>query len=173
MVTVVRWFLVFLGLSVLGLLPACERQAGVPEEAEVGRPAPDFTLIDTAGKTWHLAELEGKLVFINFWATWCPPCRSELPSMETLAREKAEAGFQMLTILVKDEPAKAVELARKLGLTFPVLIDPQNATSKAYGITGVPETFIVGPDGVLRDKVVGPLDWDSPHARKIIQTHMP
>lgn len=153
-------------------LAGCHRAEQQQGPVAVGKPAADFTLTDTDGTTWTLSSLQGKVVFINFWATWCPPCRSELTSMEELRQAKADSPFQMLTILVNDDPRQAVKLSQSKGLAFPILIDTVNAAG-TYGITGVPETFIVGPDGILREKVIGPLDWNSPKAKKMIRKHMP
>lgn len=133
-----------------------------PKVAEVGKLAPDFTLIDRKSKTWNLSQLRGQVVFVNFWATWCPPCRQEMPSMERLYGLLPADKFKMLAILNRDEPAFADNLAAMLGVTFPILVDPDNSAGQAYGLTGVPETFIIDKQGVLREKIIGPAQWDSP-----------
>ena len=153
------------------LLTACS-QPQPPQVATVGSPAPDFTLTDTKGKTWQLAELRGKVVFVNFWATWCPPCREELPAMQKVHGFMPEDRFVMLTILSNDEPAFAEALAAKIGATFPILTDPQNTAAQAYGITGVPETFIIDKQGILREKFIGALQWDSPQAMEMLMRYV-
>ncbi len=134
----------------------------VPEMAEVGRPAPDFSLVDRQGKTWTLSELKGQVVFINFWATWCPPCREEMPSMQHLYTMLPGEKFKMLAILNKDDPRLADSFASKFGLSMPILDDQSNQVGQQYGLTGVPETFIVDKRGIIREKFIGPASWDAP-----------
>jgi peroxiredoxin len=133
-----------------------------PIIAKVGKAAPDFTLIDRKGKTWTLSELKGQVVLINFWATWCPPCREEMPSMQKLYSILPNDTFKMLAILNKDDPALADIVVEKLGLTIPVLDDQINGVGPKYGLTGLPETFIVDKQGVVREKFFGAVQWDSP-----------
>lgn len=141
--------------------------------ATVGQPAPDFALTDLNGRQWQLSELRGKVVFINFWATWCPPCIKELPSMDSLNKRMAGKPFQMLTILFNDQAQLAQSLVNKAGYKFPVLIDPSSETGNQYGLTGVPETYIVDPQGILQEKFIGPAKWDSPEALQLIQQYLP
>lgn len=105
--------------------------------------APDFSLPDPNGKTWSLAGLRGTPVLLNFWATWCPPCRSEMPAMQELYTSMPADKFKMLAILVNDEPSTADRVAAKSGCTFPILVDPENKTVKKYKVIGIPQTFIV------------------------------
>jgi len=151
------------------LLVACGPR---PEVAEIGKPAPDFTLVDTKGKTWNLAELKGQVVFLNFWATWCPPCRQEMPSMQTVHASMPEDRFTMLAVLSNDDPALADAMAAKIGATFPILIDPANKAALAYGLTGVPETYIIDKQGVLREKFIGPAQWDSAEALQMLRKYI-
>ncbi|MCF8055712.1 MAG: TlpA family protein disulfide reductase [Desulfocapsa sp.] len=134
----------------------------IPTVAEVGKPAPDFTLVDTKGKTWTLSQLKGQVVFVNFWATWCPPCREEMPSMQRVHTYLPKDTFKMLSILNNDNPALADDFCKKLGVTIPILNDPNGIIGKAYGLTGVPETFIIDKQGILREKFIGPAQWDAP-----------
>ena len=154
------------------LLTGCDQKITQVKLIEIGKPVPDFTLSDAEGKSWNLSELRGKVVFINFWATWCPPCRQEMPSMQALYTTMPPSKFAMLTILSKDDPNRAKNMARKMGYTFPVLNDPDSKTETDYGITGVPETFIVGPDGILKEKIIGPWDWDSVQSLAMITQHI-
>lgn len=141
------------------VLVGCGQRSQV---AEVGKLAPDFTLVDRKGKTWNLSQLAGQVVFVNFWATWCPSCIEEMPSMERLYRLLPPDKFKMLAILNKDEPAFADNITTKLGLTFPILTGSDNKAGKAYGLTGVPETYIIDKQGILREKFIGPVQWDTP-----------
>jgi peroxiredoxin len=129
--------------------------------AVVGWEAPDFTLVDRQGKTWTLSELKGQVVFVNFWATWCPPCREEMPSMQRLYTMLPKDKFKMLAILNKDDPALADKFAAQFGITMPILDDQANKVGPTYGLTGLPETFIVDKEGILREKFIGPVQWDT------------
>ncbi|HHK60773.1 MAG TPA: TlpA family protein disulfide reductase [Desulfobacterales bacterium] len=161
--TVHRAVLVSLLLAVMLLLAACgDNKQGGPSVAVIGQPAPEFTLVDLNGRTWSLAGLRGKVVFLNFWATWCPPCREEMPAMVRLRSMLAGKPFEMVTVLVNDQPEKARRfLAKVKGEDLPVLLDPQGTVGNAYGITGVPETYIIDRQGVLRKKYIGAYPWDS------------
>ncbi len=144
----------------------------VPKVAEVGKPAPDFTLVDGNGKTWTLSQLRGQVLFINFWATWCPPCREEMPSMQILHTNLPKDKFKMLAILNNDNLMLAKSFARKLNLTMPILDDPGNIVGKKYGLTGVPETYIVDKQGIVREKFIGPAKWDSPDNVKMLMGYI-
>jgi peroxiredoxin len=141
------------------LFTACGQR---PKTAVIGKPAPDFTLVDRQGKTWSLSELEGQVVFINFWATWCPPCREEMPSLQRLYTLLPKDRFKMLSVLNRDDPSLADRFAAKFSITIPILDDQKDIVGQLYGLTGVPETFIVDKQGVLREKYIGPAQWDSP-----------
>jgi peroxiredoxin len=130
--------------------------------------APAFELKDLSGKVWRLADLKGKLVLVTFWATWCPSCKEENPSIQKfLEAQKENKDIVYLSVLVQDKPEVAVEYMKANGFTFPVLIDDGNA-SMQYGITGVPETFIIDRKGNLKDRVIGPLQWDSQQVKTYI-----
>ena len=135
----------------------------------VGLNAPEFSLSDPSGKTYTLSELKGSVVFINFWATWCPPCVEEMPSIQNLYNGfKDRKEFRMVTILYKDDYEKAMAYMKQNNYALPVLIDREGKSAKAYGVTGVPETYIVDKQGVLRQKVIGPADWNSTEADSLI-----
>ncbi len=135
----------------------------------VGDPAPAFTFPSLDGKTVSLADYKGKVVFVNIWATWCPPCREEMPSMEKLYRQlKGEdigKDFEILAISVDSTGAKDVgPFMEKLNLTFPALLDPRGTIQDLYGTTGLPESYIIGRDGIIEKIVIGPLDWTTPQS---------
>jgi peroxiredoxin len=152
--------------SVLLLLVVLTVTGCNPEQRQppvVGKTAPDFVLKDLSGREIRLSDLRGKVVLVNFWATWCPPCRNEIPSMQKLNEMMAGKPFKMLAISVDNGGKEVVEdYFRKSGNVLPVLLDSQQKISKMYGTTGVPETFIVDRNGTIIDKVIGPLEWDSP-----------
>jgi peroxiredoxin len=143
-----------------------------PKVATVGEQAPDFSLVDRKGKIWTLSELKGQVVFVNFWATWCPPCREEMPAMQRLYTMLPKDKFKMLAILNNDKPALADDFAAKFGITMPILDDQNNQIGPKYGLTGVPETFIVDKQGVLREKFIGPAKWDSPGFRQLMMNYI-
>jgi len=161
--------LVFL-VCCLPLFAASCKQA--PKVAAVGKVAPDFTLVDRQGTSWTLSQLKGRVVFVNFWATWCPPCREEMPSMQRLFAMLPKDRFVMLAILQNDDPARADAFAAKLGITLPILFDQDKKVGPLYGLTGVPETFIVDKQGVIREKFIGPAHWDSPKILKILDKYL-
>ncbi len=130
--------------------------------ASVGKPAPDFDTIDMEGKIWSLSKLKGQVVFVNFWATWCAPCREEMPSMERLYAKLPKDKFKMIALFNNDQPALVKGFVAKLGLTMPILDDQKNIIGIKYGLTGLPETFIIDKQGVIREKFIGPAEWDSP-----------
>jgi len=150
-------------------LSACKQEQAT---LKVGDAAPDFSLIDRQGKTWSLADLRGQVVFINFWATWCPPCLKELPSMQNLYTGIPKDKFKMLAILNKDKPALADFVANQKGLTFTILDDAENVVGSKYFLTGLPETFIVDKQGMIREKVIGAAQWDSPGAAQMIMSYI-
>lgn len=135
--------------------------------------APDATFtsreVDAAAAK-SLADYKGDVVVLNIWATWCAPCRAEMPSIERLHREFGPRGLKIVAVSV-DDPGqqKAVrDFVRELGLTFEILHDPTHDIQKAYQTTGVPETFVLGRDGVIRKKIIGATDWSSPGTRALV-----
>lgn len=136
-------------------------QSAKYEPLVVGKEAPDFALTDLNEKPVRLSDFRGKVVFLNFWATWCAPCREEMPSMEVLHKNFEKDGLVILAVSIdrvtttKDIPP----FVKGMNLTFPVLIDSWGKTDKPYKRMGVPETFIIDQQGVIREIVIGPRDW--------------
>jgi len=134
----------------------------VVKSVVVGDVAPDFQLEDTKGKKITLSELKGKIVMVNFWATWCPPCIEEMPSMERLHEVMGGDDFVMLAINTEQNGRTIVpEFLQETPYTFPILYDDKGVVQKRYGVYKFPESFIVGKDGKVVEKVIGPLDWSS------------
>ncbi|MBA4372097.1 MAG: thioredoxin [Thermodesulfovibrio sp.] len=133
--------------------------------------APTLQVADAATKVKLLpAELQGKVLLINIWASWCQPCKEEMPSLEALYRSMSSTeGFRMITILYKDSPEGALDYMKSQGYTFPVYIDADGVSAKKYGVTGVPETFIVDKQGKLVKKVIGGMDWNSAEVKDYLQ----
>jgi cytochrome c biogenesis protein CcmG/thiol:disulfide interchange protein DsbE len=130
--------------------------------AAVGKPAPNFDTVDMQGEVWSLSKQRGKVVFVNFWATWCAPCREEMPSMQKLYERLPKDKFNMVALYNNDKPAAVNSFVAKLGITIPILNDESNIIGPRYGLTGLPETFIIDKQGVIREKFIGPVEWDSP-----------
>ena len=116
----------------------------------VGQIAPDFTLRSNQGDNKKLSEYRGKVVLINFWASWCGPCQQELPKLSELKNLHDEYDFELLAINIDEEPKKALRLIKKLGLKFPVLFDEGKQVSKAYDIDAMPMTIIIDRNGEIR-----------------------
>lgn len=130
------------------------------EPVQAGKVAPAFTLPDLDGKEHSLSDYKGKVVFLNFWATWCGPCEDEMPSMQTLYRAIGGDDFEILAVSIdEDSPAVVDAYGKKFGITFPILHDRKKKIKEIYKTTGVPETFIIDQNGVIAEKVWGPRDW--------------
>ena len=133
---------------------------GVESMVKIGEKAPDFELAVLGGNTVKLSDYKGKVVFLNIWASWCPPCREEMPAMEALHNRLKDRPFQMLAVSIDQGGEKVVgPFTARWGLTFPVLLDPEGKTYKLYGLTGVPETFILDKNGVIIQKIIGQQNW--------------
>ncbi|MBI5599822.1 MAG: TlpA family protein disulfide reductase [Deltaproteobacteria bacterium] len=125
-----------------------------------GAKAVDFTLPDLSGKERSLKDFKGKVVFLNFWATWCKPCGEEMPSMQALYDSMRGRPFEIVAVSVDTEGSEVVaDFVKKNNLTFSVLHDRKGRTKETYKTTGVPETFIIDQNGVIAEKVWGPRDW--------------
>ena len=128
----------------------------------IGDLAPDFQLEDTKGNKVSLSDLRGKIVLVNFWATWCPPCIEEMPSMERLNEVIAGDDFVMLAINTEENGRSVVPaFLEKTPYTFPILYDDKGVVQKSYGVFKFPESFIIRKDGTVAEKIIGPLDWSS------------
>jgi thiol-disulfide isomerase/thioredoxin len=152
-------------LSVVAIAFFSVRPARSPKVTDIGSMVQDFELFDSSNNRTKLSDMKGSVVFVNFWATWCGSCVEELPYVEKLFRSlSGNSSFKMVTILYKDDGQQAIGYMKQTGYTFPVYLNPDEAAAKIFGITGVPETFIIDKKGILRNKVLGPAEWDSPQA---------
>lgn len=155
--------------AVAGILVGLRGTSSPP--LRVGTPAPDFLLPSLAGPERSLAELRGRVVFVNFWATWCAPCREEAPSLDRLYRSFPRESFEILAVSIDapGEDQEVSEFGAEYGLSFPILLDPEQHTYVAYKASGVPETFVIGVDGRLIERFIGPRDWDQPRYARAVR----
>ncbi len=158
--------IIAIGAALLFILPETKTYE---EVASIGKPAPDFEYFDANGKMWRLSDLRGKVVFLNFWATWCTTCKAEMPLKEDLYKRMQGKPFQMLGVLFRDDPENLESYFKTYTVSIPTLISPDDEAGKLYGITGVPETFIIDKEGIVREKVVGPGAWDKPETMVLIE----
>ena len=138
-----------------------------------GGPTPRLELSDAEGNPQRLADYRGKAVLVNFWATWCGPCREEMPSIEALRSSMEGKPFVVLAVNVGESGRVARDFARKLMLGFPLLLDRDTRTAKAWGARVLPASFVVGPDGVIRYSYYGDLDWSAADVRRKIEALLP
>ena len=137
-----------------------ETSATSAESAEVvvGAPAPDISLLTREGTPFKLSEARGKVVVMNFWASWCAPCREEMPGFEAAYKERsADVLFVGVNTTSVDTRAEALEFAERLGVTFPIVMDIEGVAQKTYGVRGLPATFFIGRDGTMKAKALGPV----------------
>jgi peroxiredoxin len=134
--------------------------ARVPElKPWEGVVTPPLELDDLDGKTHRLADYRGKVVLVNFWATWCAPCRDEMPSIERLRNALGGRPFAVLAVNVGETERKAREFLEKMPLGFTILLDPGMQVSRAWGARVLPASFVLGPNGAIRYNYFGELDW--------------
>jgi thiol-disulfide isomerase/thioredoxin len=161
--------IIFLFIACLFLyLTACSKSDNSKKGVVAAEksPAPDITIVSLVnGSTLKLSDLKGKVVLLNFWATWCPPCREEIPSMMKLNSFMAGKPFQMVAVSIDEGGKPAIDtFFKETGFSLPTYLDESGSSAKAYGITGVPESFIIDKQGVLVKKIIGGFAWDSPEA---------
>jgi len=115
-----------------------------------GQPAPDFALKSSTGENLRLSEYRGDVVMINFWATWCGPCRQEMPLLDQLYSRYQRVGFSLLGVNIDDDSGRAMDMIRELGVSFPVLFDSRKVVSKLYDVDAMPVTVLVDREGNVR-----------------------
>lgn len=132
--------------------------------------APDFTLNDIKGNQVALKDFKGRIVFLNFWPTWCPPCRLEMPSMERLYQELKDRDLVMLALDMQESEKLVKAFISEFNLSFPSLLDREGDISFLYGVRGLPTTYIIDREGKIIGKAVGPRDWASQDALQLFQS---
>lgn len=171
-------YLTLLTIALTLLLAACEqsrpRSGGTAisdEEApRIGYYAPNFRLPTLNGETMSLASLSGKIVFINFWATWCTPCKAEMPSMEALYQDYKDQGLEILAVSNDIEGARVIRpFVEEMGLSYPILLDPDFRVDDKYLVRSVPTTVLVDRDGIITHRIVGSRNWHASESRDLIE----
>ena len=159
-----------ISLAAALVLAAC-REGGAPRVPQGGDEAPAYAAESIDGKPVSLAGLRGSPVLLNVWATWCIPCRQELPDLQKLHEENAARGLVIVgvSVDVAGQEADVREFAREHGVTYPIWLDPQERVSSAFATVGVPTTVLIGPDGTLLWRHVGPVKADDPELRRLIE----
>ena len=136
------------------LLPGCAGSA-TDYGPEVGKLAPDFTLTGLDGQEVSLSAFRGQPVLLNFWAIWCGPCRMEMPLLQDMYEKWSGEGLVFLAVNLQEDPARVKEFIAEAGYTFPILLSPGNEVPLAYNVRGIPATFFIDADGVIRDIKIG------------------
>ena len=138
-----------------------------------GGATPPLALADPEGRAYRLEDYRGKVVLVNFWATWCEPCREEMPSMNRLRASLAGRSFEVLAVNLAESESRIRRFIEQVPLGFPVLMDRDSAAAKNWQARVLPISFLIGPDGRIRYSVVGGIDWTQDQVRKAILALMP
>jgi thiol-disulfide isomerase/thioredoxin len=154
--------------SLVGSARAEELDQAPLQIFEPRRIVPDFSLQDLDGKTVTLKEFRGKVVFVNFWATWCPPCRDEMPAMQKLYKENRDKGLVMLAINFMETPNTIRPFVNEYKLTFPILLD-SGTVMVSYGVLGLPATYLIDRQGKAAARALGARDWTNQESSRIIR----
>src|SRR3990172_4941010 len=151
-----------------------------PGEEPIGRGsrAPDFSLPRLGGaEPVQLSDLRGRVVLLNFWATWCKPCEDEMPAMQRLYAALGGSGLELLAVSVDETPGEVESFRDRLGLAFPILLDPEQRVAHAYQTFRFPETLLIGADGSVVERYVGPKEWDADayveRIRRLVEAAVP
>ncbi len=170
----VRFF--FIGslflLIAMGPNPSTGQSGGTASSADTEKnvmgKAPDFTLKDIHGRALSLSSLKGKVVLINFWATWCPPCKAEMPSLNKIYNEMKAQGLEVVAVSTDNSLSTIKDFLARNRLDFPVLFDESKAVTKQYHVFSMPTTFLIDRNGMIVEKFYGEEDWTDPDIRKKI-----
>ena len=166
-------FILILIVGLAWIFVSADR-AGTSTAGEVPAPrqgflAPDFTLQSLDGETYTLSELRGQAVLVNLWATWCPPCRAEMPAMQKMYEEYKEQGLVILALNMtyQDTPSAVLPFAQEYGLTFPILLDTTGDVGNKYELRSLPSSFFIDRNGIIQEVVIG-----GPMAEVLLRTRI-
>lgn len=165
-------YTIILGLGLLWIYLSADKDAstsGIAAAPQQGFPAPDFELLNTSGEMVKLSELRGQAVLVNLWATWCPPCRAEMQSIEKVYNEYKDQGFVVLAVNMtyQDSRDEIAPFVTKQGLTFPILLDETGDMANAYQLRSLPSSYFIGRDGIIKEVVIG-----GPMAEALLRTRI-
>ena len=173
----ISWVLqaILLAMTILSAVPEAGANDHFTAALGIQKPkeqveAPNIIGTDPDGNTIRLEDFRGKVVFLNFWATWCIPCRLEMPAMERLHGEFKGRGFVVLAVNVQEGAGPVRAFVRELNLTFPVVLDPKGAAAMAYSVRGLPATYLIDRNQIIVGRVMGAREWDSKDGREYIRT---
>jgi cytochrome c biogenesis protein CcmG/thiol:disulfide interchange protein DsbE len=156
--------IVLVAIVVIGVVIVFLTHKGSDDQgrkAIVGLEAPEFVLFDKDGTEIRLSEYSGKTVFVHFWATWCKECKQEMPDIQALYdRKKSDPNYVFITVVYNEDPKESGKWLRDNNYTIPFYVDKIGQAARDYGLTGVPETFLIGPDGILKTRILGPTNWN-------------
>jgi peroxiredoxin len=159
-------------VAVFSLVACDDSRTQAPQQLQgglIGQTAPDLTLTDMQGQKVSLSQFRGKVVILNFWATWCPPCREEMPSMEKLHLDYQDKGLVMLAVNVEQNGKEVVaDFLKKTPYSFPILLDEDQVVQNSYGVFRFPESFIIDRNGVVIERIIGARNWLSGPTFKVI-----
>jgi cytochrome c biogenesis protein CcmG, thiol:disulfide interchange protein DsbE len=163
--------LILLGVAAFYLLTfpsmSAGAEAGSPgAPAELNFPAPNFQLTDLQGNAVSLQDQRGKVVLINNWATWCPPCRQEMPTLEAYYQRHQDKGFVVVAIDAGEPAGDVIEFVERLGLTFPVWLDPNQEALRAFRNNALPSSYVMDRDGVVR------MAWSGMVTMQVLEKHL-
>jgi peroxiredoxin len=158
-----------LKLAILGLMLSLSAH-GAGLEPRAKQEAPAMRAVDLQGQTRSLADYRGRVVLLNFWATWCPPCRHEMPSMERLRRNMAGRPLEILAVDSAETPEEVQAFLKTLDLGFPILLDPDGQNTRRWKVNALPTTFLLDGEGRIRYVLKGGAEWDEGEALQAIET---
>ena len=172
----ISWVLqaILLAMTILSAVPEAGANDHFTAALGIQKPkeqveAPNIIGTDPDGNTIRLEDFRGKVVFLNFWATWCIPCRLEMPAMERLYREFKERGFVVLVVNLQEGPGPVLAFVRELKLTFPVVLDAKGTAAMTYAVRGLPATYLIDRNHVIVGRAIGAREWDGKDGRAYIR----
>ena len=155
-----RFAIIALLLLLTATLPGASRGESALKPRTAHRTPPPLVLLDLAGRRHTLEEYRGKVVLVNFFGTWCPPCLQEMPSLLLLAEALKEQPFVVLAVAVGDSPARLRQVFGEERAAFTILLDSRQTATRSWGVQGFPTSFVLDPEGRIRYSVEGPVQWD-------------
>lgn len=167
---VVNWALIFALLTFLPFTALyAERFSPFSTDRFIGKSAPDFTVKDLSGKEVSLSHFKGKPVLLNFWATWCPYCRRERAPLNSLYKKYKDRGLTVVSISIGEPPKIVERYLRSVPVDFQVFLDEEREAAGLYNVYGLPTSFLIGRDGIIKHKFVGLIDWTDTESKKLIE----